>query len=149
MASWVTEYFGKDLLTKEGVKPTTEVLAGKNRIAIYFSAHWCPPCRGFTPVLAEFFEQLQEEDESALQIVYVSSDSDQSSFDEYYGSMPWVAVPFDKQNIKQNLGEKFGVQGIPSLFVLDAVDASVKDADARTTVTAAKGVTSKATSKWA
>ena len=23
--------------------------------AYYFSAHWCPPCRGFTPQLVKFY----------------------------------------------------------------------------------------------
>ncbi len=27
---------------------------------IYFSAHWCPPCRGFTPQLAEMFSFINQ-----------------------------------------------------------------------------------------
>lgn len=109
----------------------------------------CPPCRGFTPVLSEFYEQLEEEDASALAIVFASSDNDDSSFNEYYGSMPWYSVPFKASDKTQALGSKFGVRGIPALIILDAADGSVKDADGRSTVSAAKGVTSKATTKWA
>ncbi len=29
-------------------------------IGIYFSAHWCPPCRGFTPILAKFYKFANE-----------------------------------------------------------------------------------------
>jgi hypothetical protein len=35
--------------------------------------------------LAEFYEQLKEEDEDALEIVFASADNDQESFDGYYG----------------------------------------------------------------
>jgi hypothetical protein len=35
--------FGATLLTKDGEKPTSEVLGGKTNVMIYFSAHWCPP----------------------------------------------------------------------------------------------------------
>lgn len=30
-----------------------------------------------------------------MQVVFVSSDSDDSEFDEYYGEMPWSAVKYD------------------------------------------------------
>lgn len=40
MAAWTVDYFGPELLTKDGPKPTAEALAGKTRIGIYFSAHW-------------------------------------------------------------------------------------------------------------
>ena len=47
---------GQQLLGKdEKVVGADEVLADKKIIAFYFSAHWCPPCRLFTPVLAEFY----------------------------------------------------------------------------------------------
>jgi nucleoredoxin len=60
---------GQSLVTKAGSKvlanhalkvgpgmshPRLEsfVFQGKTVIVFYFSAHWCPPCRQFTPVLA-------------------------------------------------------------------------------------------------
>ena len=46
-----------NLLKADGTKkPASEALAGKEFICIYFSAHWCPPCRGFTPVLKDFYQ---------------------------------------------------------------------------------------------
>jgi hypothetical protein len=41
--------FGDTLLTADGERPTADVLAGLDAVGIYFSAHWCPPCRRFTP----------------------------------------------------------------------------------------------------
>ena len=40
MASWAIEAFGPELLTKDGKQKTADVLAGKNRVGVYFSAHW-------------------------------------------------------------------------------------------------------------
>ncbi len=99
--------------------------------------------------MAEFYEQLKEEDDSKLEIIFVSSDNDDHSFAEYYGSMPWTSVPFSSTAAIQALGQKFSIRGIPALIILDAATGAVKDADGRTTVTNAKGVTSKATNKWA
>ena len=44
------------LLKKNGeVVEANAVLQNKKIICYYFSAHWCPPCRAFTPVLADFY----------------------------------------------------------------------------------------------
>jgi nucleoredoxin len=108
----------------------------------------CPPCRRFTPVLAEFYTQIKEQDESDLEIVFVSSDSDESSFGDYFGDMPWISVPFADRSRAESLGSRFGVRGIPFFVVLNAATGDVKDADARSTVQEASGNVSKALSKW-
>jgi hypothetical protein len=40
MSNWAIEAFGEQLVTKDGVKNTADVLANKSRVALYFSAHW-------------------------------------------------------------------------------------------------------------
>ena len=67
---------GSTLETKQGQKPTNEVLAGKEVIGLYFSAHWCPPCRGFTPALGKFYDSIK--DAKNFEIIFVSSDRDAS-----------------------------------------------------------------------
>lgn len=119
---WAGDLFGKELQTKSGMRPADGVLNGKRAVLIYFSAHWCPPCKGFTPVLADAYKKYNNTD---VEVVFVSSDSDASSFDSYYGEMPWVALPFADRSRQKSLSSKFGVQGIPMLVVLRGADGSI------------------------
>lgn len=63
--------------------------------------------------------------------------------------MPWNAIPFEHPSIKEDLGNRFEVRGIPTFVVLSMVDGSIKDSDARSTIAGAKGNTEKVLSKWA
>lgn len=66
---------GKTLVKKDGTEVSADdILAGKKVVALYFSAHWCPPCRLFTPTLAEAFEEVKEEGGQEFEVVFVSSD---------------------------------------------------------------------------
>jgi len=114
----LVDLFGETLLSKDGKISTKDAVAGKKNIMVYFSAHWCPPCRGFTPQLATAYKNSSVAGVDTM-VIFASSDRDQTSFDEYYGEMPWHALPFDQRDIKDKLSGKFGVQGIPMLIVLD------------------------------
>jgi nucleoredoxin len=113
----VLDLFGETLLTKDGEKPTSEILKDKV-VGVYFSAHWCPPCRGFTPKLAEWY--TKDLKAKGMEIVFVSSDKDEGQFTSYYGEQPWVALPFADRTRKEALSKKFKVQGIPSFVIVDA-----------------------------
>lgn len=45
-----------ELVRRDGTKASPSDLDDVPVVALYFSAHWCPPCRAFTPVLQEFYE---------------------------------------------------------------------------------------------
>ena len=77
--------FVRDMETGETVE-IDEVKASAKYIGLYFSAHWCPPCRGFTPSLVDAYKKDLKA--KGLEIIFVSSDRDQKSFMEYYGEMP-------------------------------------------------------------
>merc|ERR1712070_194960 len=106
-----------------------EKAAGKP-VGLYFSAHWCPPCRGFTPKLAEFYKDGLKD---KMEIFFVSSDRDQASFDEYFAEMPWQALPYEKRSEKTFLSDAFGVSGIPAFVVLNS-DGTLITTDGRSKV---------------
>jgi len=113
-----TELFGGHKLSNhngDAVDPAT--FTSKAGVMIYFSAHWCPPCRGFTPQLATYHNS--HKDKFNFETVFVSSDKDQTAFDEYWGEMPWLALPFSERNLKTTLSSKYKVSGIPTLVILD------------------------------
>jgi len=78
----------------------------------------CPPCRGFTPVLADVYNKCKEQNKP-FEVVFISSDSDQESFDEYFAEMPWIAVPYANRQLNGQMSEKFGITGIPTLLIFD------------------------------
>ena len=106
----------QELKSKNGITALSEVNESP-LVGIYFSAHWCPPCRGFTPVLSEFYNKANEE-KKQIEIVFVSCDKDLNSFNEYYNTMPWVAINFEDE-MKDAIAEAFEINGIPCLLVFD------------------------------
>ena len=114
----LTELLGEKLLTKEGEVSTTTALAGKTHVMLYFSAHWCPPCKAYTPELVQAYGASSKQAE--VVVVFVSSDRDEASFKSYYSEMSgFLAVPFAARDEAASLGEKYGIKGIPTLVLLD------------------------------
>jgi len=85
-------------------------------ILLYASAHWCGPCRQFTPQLVQFYNRHHRKD---LEIVFLSADHDEASFRSYYNTMPWNAIPYDS-DVRQRLLSWIKVTGIPRLVVLNS-----------------------------
>ena len=105
--SWMMEetffqrLLGDTLLGKDGVVKTSNVGGEGVTIGLYFSAHWCPPCRGFTPKLTKFYEEYnKKQGDKKFEIVFVSSDKNEGEYNNYYGEMPWLALPFRDRSRK-------------------------------------------------
>lgn len=94
--------------------PVSE-LVGKN-ILLYFSAHWWPPCQDFTPELISAYHKIKAKDK-AFEVIFISSDHNQPSFDNYFSEMPWLALPFGDLR-KSLLQQRFKIGGIPALIAL-------------------------------
>ncbi|XP_020228433.1 probable nucleoredoxin 1 [Cajanus cajan] len=103
------------VIGKDGVKIPVSELKGKV-VLLYFSAHWCPPCRAFLPKLIDAYHKIKAK-QNALEVVFISSDKDQASFDAFFAGMPWLALPFGDSR-KKFLSRKFRVSGIPMLVAI-------------------------------
>ena len=54
-----------------------------------------------------------------VEVLFVSSNKDQSSFDKYYSEMPWLALDFSQRDFKDFLSDNFEVDGIPHLILIN------------------------------
>ena len=115
-----------DMLVDGTGKPMgVENLAKAKYVAVYFSAHWCPPCRAFTPKLVEFTEANRKD--GNFDVVLVSSDHTEKAMLGYLTEtkMPWGGVYKKGGKLSPDFGKD--VTGIPHLRVFDAAGKIVID----------------------
>src|SRR5712691_6743824 len=95
-------------------------LASKKLIAFYFSAHWCGPCRKFTPQLVDYYNRVAAQ-HPEFEIVFYSFDKSPFAFETYMreANMPWPAIDYAKIKSKEALAKSAG-DGIPSLVLVDS-----------------------------
>ena len=111
------ELFGTDaIISKNGEVKPQDALKDAKIIGLYFSMHNCPPCRDFTPVFAELYNEINS-NEKVIEVVFLSGDKTQEEFDTYYGEMPWLALPRGDSRLA-NMAKKFEVRGVPRLIIL-------------------------------
>jgi nucleoredoxin len=96
------------------------VLANKKLIAFYFSAHWCGPCRKFTPQLVDYYNRVAAQ-HPEFEIVFYSFDKSPFAFETYMreANMPWPAIDYAKIKGKEALAKNAG-DGIPALVLVDS-----------------------------
>ena len=116
-ASFGEQIAGK-LVRADGTEAPANALEGKT-VLVYFSAHWCPPCRRFTPELVKVYDEWKAQGKP-VELVFVSSDQDAEAMKGYMTEMKmkWLAVPFEDRARAEALAKRWSVRGIPSLAVV-------------------------------
>ena len=123
---------GASLVKSDGSSvPAESALSNADLVLFYFSAHWCPPCRQFTPMLKDFYDEVNE---SGVEIVFVSSDRSSNDMLSYMKEShgDWVACEHNSATANQ-IKQKMGVSGIPMLVVCKK-DGTVITKDGRSAV---------------
>ncbi|KAL6351352.1 hypothetical protein AAG906_035144 [Vitis piasezkii] len=111
----------REAQTLESILIPVSDLVGKH--PPIFLSTLVPPCRAFLPKLIEAYQKIKTKDE-AFEVIFISSDRDQASFDEFFSGMPWLALPFGDKR-KASLSRTFKVHGIPSLIAIGPTGRTV------------------------
>ncbi|MFH1496730.1 MAG: thioredoxin-like domain-containing protein [Verrucomicrobiota bacterium] len=112
----LVELNGKSLSASSG-----ERLGGVKFLAFYYSAHWCPPCRGFTPELVKTYERIKASNPE-FELIFISSDRTEEAMEGYmteYG-MKWPALKFGQKKTVGLVRRPSHERGIPNLVFMDA-----------------------------
>lgn len=114
------------LVDKDGKAVPAAAVADRPYVMLYFSAHWCPPCRAFTPTLVAYANAHAEA--YGFNVVLISADHLPEDMKGYMQDtqMPWPAYPWGSAKAA-DMERRFTVTGIPRLIVLDQDDGPVLD----------------------
>lgn len=129
---WFNTLEGNGTLLQSGSTlrpvPLADALGGKEFVLFYVSAHWCPPCRKFTPMLANWYKTPAVR--PCVEVVFLSADHDRDGFESYFrASHPWMAIAYE-DDTRENLQSVLQVQGIPRLVVIDASTGNIVENNA-------------------
>ena len=63
--------------------------------------------------------QILKDQGANLEVIFISSDHDEGSHDNYRRQMPWLSLPYEERERKAQLSSMFDVTGVPTLVLLD------------------------------
>jgi len=120
------ETLGGAVVGLDGSSIEASHLLGTDYLLLYFSAHWCPPCKSFTPKFTEFYNTHGGGE--LFHAVLVSSDRSENEMFAYMREtrMPWPAVRFGSANSK-TLQDTYSGDGIPRLVLVDPQGMVIAD----------------------
>ncbi len=118
--------FGSTIRKGKSEVNTVASLSGAKFTGIYFGAHWAPPCRLFNTNLAEFYARANEHGKN-FEVVFVSVDGNEAAFERHFALMPWYSVDYKETARIASLKQRFGINGLPTLVVLDHEGHQVAD----------------------
>jgi thiol-disulfide isomerase/thioredoxin len=120
--SQVSGILNGNLVDSSGNAADIKRITSKKYLLIYYSAHWCPPCRGFTPKLVAWYNANHKD----YEVVFVSGDKNSGAMLSYMkgAKMPWVAAKFQTP-AHQKMQQFRKGNGIPCMVLLDSDDKRV------------------------
>ncbi|KAG5471414.1 hypothetical protein LSCM1_01500 [Leishmania martiniquensis] len=109
------------LLCKDGsAVRAMDVLKDAEYVLIYFSAHWCPPCRAFTPLLKKFYEDHHTK--KKFEVVFMSMDQSEEEMMQYFRAShgDYYCMPYaDAKSMARVWGNAYKFETIPTLLVFE------------------------------
>jgi len=110
----------------DGSAAEQQEFTSKQYVLVYFSAHWCSPCRAFTPLLVQYYNQRGGGQK--FEVVFVSDDYTAQDMVGYMREMqmPWVGVRWRSDGARA-IARRYCGPGIPCLVLLNANDEVLSD----------------------
>ena len=105
------------IVDKQGNEVSLETLQLTSVVAVYFSASWHWPYQAFTEELAKLYNKCKEEGKS-FEVIFISTDKEETDFDNYYSKMPWFALKYEDRDLKEAISRAFEVEGPQALILL-------------------------------
>lgn len=119
-----SNFFGKPglkLLRKDGsTVPAVDALKEADFVLVYFSAHWCPPCREFTPQLKQFYDAHHEK--KKFEVVFMSLDNSEKEMLDYFkeAHADYYCMQYeDTKAMSWDWGKKYAFKSIPTLLLFE------------------------------
>jgi thiol-disulfide isomerase/thioredoxin len=123
---------GRDFMQE---KYTAQLQLGGRYAILYFGGSWCPACLDFLPALRESYRFIRKRPrppgEAAPALVFVSQDRSADDFVAHFKAHGrWLAVPFAEERRRSLLAQRFGINAVPAVVILDPAGAVVTTAAA-------------------
>jgi hypothetical protein len=114
------ELLGPKLITNSKLLKSSTVgcLQDQALIGLYFASKFNGDSKRFNPHMLDFYYSAAQQ--NRLEVVYISSDRNRMDFQDFYGRMPFLAMPPGTSDYKNKLARELKVIDMPTLVVLDA-----------------------------